>query len=50
MNTFYRITYRNTRNKPGFKDVLAAQVVTAVRSLEAKGYTLVIVNPVGFTR
>jgi hypothetical protein len=40
-----RITYRNTKGKPGFKDVLASDVSSTVARLEAKGYTLVRPNP-----
>ena len=40
-----RITFRNTKGKPGFKDVLASQVEETISSLEKKGYTLVIPGP-----
>ena len=41
----YRITFRGTKGKPGFKDVLASQVYRAVQNLTDKGYTMVVINP-----
>ena len=41
----YRITFRNTKGKPGFKDVVASSVYRAVQNLLTKGYTMVVINP-----
>jgi len=41
----YRITFRNTKGKPGFKDVVASSVYRAVQNLTDKGYTMVVINP-----
>jgi hypothetical protein len=40
-----RVTYRNTKGKPGFKDVLLSQVPATIEALEAKGYTMIQANP-----
>lgn len=50
MIAYHRITYRNTKGKPGFKDVPAAQITTAMRVMADKGYTMIIVNPQPFMR
>lgn len=45
MQNFYRITYRNTKGKPGFVTVPEAAVKITVQRLTGKGYTMVTVNP-----
>lgn len=44
-NTFCRITYRNTKGKPGFVTVPLSQVSVTVQRLQGKGYTMVVPNP-----
>jgi len=41
----YRITFRGTKGKPEFKDVVASSVYRAVQNLTDKGYTMVVINP-----
>lgn len=50
MTMKYRITYRNTKGKPGFKDCLATQRDIVVKELERKGYTMIFVNPPHFVK
>lgn len=40
----YRVTFRNTRGKPGFKDVLPSKVLGFMRDLHDKGYTMIVCN------
>lgn len=43
--TVVRITYRNTKGKPGFVTVLEDQVKAMIQRLTGKGYKMVVANP-----
>lgn len=43
--TTVRITYRNTKGRPGHVTVPESQVKVTIQKLKGKGYTMVIANP-----
>lgn len=42
---FVRITYRNTKGKPGFVTVPYSMESVTIQRLVGKGYTMVTANP-----
>lgn len=45
MEQTVRITYRNTKGKPGFVTVPYSMESVTIQRLVGKGYTMVIANP-----